>query len=79
MEVPRLGVESELQLLAYVTAMATWDPSGVCNLNQSSLQWQILNPLNEARDWSGILMGCSQVLNLLSHKENSSKAEFKVY
>ena len=27
MEVARLGVESELQLLAYVTAMAMWDPS----------------------------------------------------
>ena len=28
MEVPRLGVELELQLPAYATAM--WDPSGVC-------------------------------------------------
>ena len=27
MEVPRLGVESELQLLAYTTNTATWDPS----------------------------------------------------
>ena len=27
MEVPRLGVELELQLLAYTTATATWDPS----------------------------------------------------
>ena len=26
MEVPRLGVELELQLLAYATAMVTWDP-----------------------------------------------------
>ena len=25
-EVPRLGVESELELLAYVTATAMWDP-----------------------------------------------------
>ena len=31
MEVPRLGVESELQLLAYTTAIATWDLSSVCN------------------------------------------------
>ena len=29
-EVPRLGVESEL--LAYDTAIATWDPSSVCDL-----------------------------------------------
>ena len=26
MEVPRLGVKLELQLLAYTTATATWDP-----------------------------------------------------
>ena len=26
-----LGVQSELQLLAYTTATATWDPSRVCN------------------------------------------------
>ena len=33
MEVPRLGVESELQLLAYATATATWDPSHVCHVH----------------------------------------------
>ena len=26
MEDPRVGVESELQMLAYTTATATWDP-----------------------------------------------------
>ena len=31
-EVLRLGVESELQLLAYTTAIATKDLSCVCNL-----------------------------------------------
>ena len=30
MQVPRPGVESELQLLAYTTATATQDPSHVC-------------------------------------------------
>ena len=35
MEVPRLGVESELQLPAYATATATWDLSHVCNLHHS--------------------------------------------
>ena len=30
MEVPGLGVESELQLPAYATATATPDPSHVC-------------------------------------------------
>ena len=32
MEVPRLGVESELQLLAHTAATATRDLSRVCNL-----------------------------------------------
>ena len=34
MEGPRLGVESELQLLAYTTATAMQDPSCVYNLHQ---------------------------------------------
>ena len=34
MEVPRLGVESELQLLTYTAAKATPDPSLICNLPQ---------------------------------------------
>ena len=32
MEVPRLGVEPELQLLAYTTATAMLDPSHICDL-----------------------------------------------
>ena len=32
MEVPRLGVELELQPLAYTTAIATWDPSHIFDL-----------------------------------------------
>ena len=36
MEVPRLGVKSELQLPAYAIATATQDPSRVCNLYHSS-------------------------------------------
>ena len=52
MEFPRLGVVSELQPLAYATATATTipDPSHICDLNDSSWQRQILNPLSEARD-----------------------------
>ena len=30
-EVPRLGIESELQLPAYTTVTATWDLSCVCD------------------------------------------------
>ena len=50
MEVPRLGVESELLLLAYARATATSDPSCICNLYYSSQQCQILNPLSKVRD-----------------------------
>ena len=61
MEVPRLGVELELQLLAYATATATLDPSHVCDLHHSSQQPRILNPLSKARDQNHILMDASQV------------------
>ena len=61
MEVPRLGGESELPLLAYTTATAMPDPSHVCNLHHRSRQRQILNPLGEARDQTLILMDTSQI------------------
>ena len=61
MEVPRLGVESELQLPAYATAIATQDPSRVCDLHHSSQQHQILDPLSEARDQTHVLMDTSRV------------------
>ena len=41
MEVPRLGDESELQLLAYTTATATPDLSHMCNLH-----WQLMATLD---------------------------------
>jgi len=56
MEVPRLEAESELQLLAYTTAIATQDPIHICNLHHSSWQLQILNPLSEARNQTCNLM-----------------------
>ena len=46
MEVPRLRVESELQLLAYPTATATQDLSHICDLHHSLQQCQILNLLH---------------------------------
>ena len=61
MEVPRLGVELELQLPAYPTATAMPDQSHVCNLHHSSLQRQILNPLSEARDQTHVLTVASWV------------------
>ena len=48
MEVPRLGVKLELELLAYTTATATPDLSH-------------FNPLSEARDRACILMDPSQI------------------
>ena len=38
MEIPRLEIESELQLPAYTTPMAMQDPSRVCDLHHSSRQ-----------------------------------------
>ena len=55
MEVPRVGVTSELQLLAYT----------------SSWRRQSLDLLIEARDRTLILMDTNQVLNPLSHVRNS--------
>ena len=52
MEVPRLGVEWELQLPAYTTVTATRDLSHICDLHYSSRQRLVLKPLSEARDWT---------------------------
>ena len=73
MEVPRLGFELELQLLAFTTATATatQDPSRVCNLHHSLWQHWVLNPLSKARDQTCILTDASQIHFLLSHYGNS--------
>ena len=71
-EVPRLGTELKLQLLAHATATASCgvarrcssdprDLSQVCDLHHSSQQWRILNPLSKARDQTHILMVPSRV------------------
>ena len=61
LEVPMLGVELQLQLLAYAPATAIPDPSRVYVLHHSSQQHRILKPLSMARDWTFILMDTSQV------------------
>ena len=61
MEVPRLVVELELQLLAFTPATAMWDLSCVFDLHHSSGQCRILNPLIEARDQTCVLMDTSQI------------------
>ena len=61
MEVPRLGIQSELHLLAYTTATATSDLSRICNLHHRSRQCQTLNPLREAGDRTRNLMAPGQI------------------
>ena len=62
MEVPRLGLELELQLQAYTTATATWDDlSRIFNLHHSSGQCWMLNPLSKTKDQTRTLMGIGQV------------------
>ena len=60
-EVPRLGVELELQLPAYAIATATQDLSCLCDLHHSSQHRWILDPLNEARDQTCNLLVPSQI------------------
>ena len=56
-EVPGLGVKSELELPVYTRTTATQDLSCVCDLYHS----QILNPLSEARNQTHVLMDPSLV------------------
>ena len=62
MEVPRLGVESALQLLAHATATATSNLSWIYDLHHSSQQHRISDPLSKARDWIRTLTDTSRIL-----------------
>ena len=75
-EVPRLGVKSELSPMAYTTATAMSDPSLVYHLHHSSQQRPTLNPLSKARDQTRVLLDTSQVHEPLSHYGNSSFITF---
>ena len=55
MDVPRLGVKSELQLLAYTTPRQCWIQAASDLLYSSQQHW-IPKPLYRARDWTHILM-----------------------
>ena len=74
LQVPRLGVKSELQLsaTATATATATQDSSFICDLHHSSQQCRILNLLNKARGWTCTLMDPSQVHYCWAMKGTSS-------
>ena len=71
MEVPRLGIKLDLQLLAYATATAMQGLSHVYNLHHSSQQHRIPDALSEARDQARILMDTSWIFFLLCHNRNS--------
>ena len=59
MEVPRLGVQSQLQLLTYTTGRATGESEPHLQLHHSSRPHQTLNPLGEAGEQIHILMDAS--------------------
>ena len=59
MGVPRLGVTSELELLAHTTTTAAQDLSHICDLHHSSWQHQIPDLLSKARDQIRLLMDTS--------------------
>ena len=77
MEIPRLGVKLELQLLAHITATPV--SSHVCNLHHSSQERCILNSLSGARDGTHILMDTSQIHYCLSHNRNSDAFLVVIY
>ena len=80
MEVPRLGVESELQLLTYTTATVMQDLSRICDLQHRSWKHWILNPLSEARDRAHILVdtswGCHRWATTGTPQANSFYSSF---
>ena len=59
---PGQGSNLSLQLVANTTATATWDPSPIFDLHQSSWQRRILHPLSEAGDQTCHLMVLCQIL-----------------
>ena len=67
MEVPRLGVKLEQQVLAHAPAAATPDPSHSCDLNYSSQERWILNPQGSNLHPHGYQVGSL----LLNHHGNS--------
>ena len=71
MEVPGLGVESELWLPAYATATEAWDLSCICGLHHSLQQCWILNPLSQRRGQTHILLDTSHMLKPLNYNGNS--------
>ena len=71
MEVPRLGVESELQLQVYATATALPALRPFCDLHCSLQQCWVLTRLIKDRNGTTSSQTICWVLNPLSHNGNS--------
>ena len=63
----------------YTTAMATQDPSCICDLHNSLEQDLILNPLSETSDQTHILTETMSGLNPLNHNRNFWKCLYFYY
>ena len=61
MEIPRQGMELELQLPAYIIGTETPGLRHICDLHHYWQQNQILNPWSGTKDRTCILMDTSQV------------------
>ena len=67
-EIPRLGIELELQLSASTTATAMRNPGCLWDLHHNSWPHGILNPQNKTGDWTHILMDISQICDCWATK-----------
>ena len=63
MQISRLGVHLELQLLAYTTAIATPSPAVSATYTAAHGNTRSFKPLSEARDLTQILMDTSRIRN----------------
>ena len=61
MEVPRLGVKSDLELLADTTPTKSPGPSRICDPHHSSWQHQITDLLSKTRNGTCTLMDTSRI------------------
>ena len=71
MEVPRLGGDSELPLVAYTTATQHQIQAASATYTEALGNAGSFNPLGRVRDQTSILMDTSWVRNPLSHNGNS--------
>ena len=66
-----IGAAAAGTATAAATATTSMDPSRICSLCHSLQQYQIFNPLSQARARTWIFMDTSRVLNPLCHNKNS--------